>query len=115
MSGIVIVCGATCAKTGGWPGTGAILPYSRGRGISRHRLRLAISKFVPAFKASGSLLPFGNARVQACKQSSRRFAYGFQSQISFRDASASELHSSKGSGACPTQGGSHPTRNRVSV
>lgn len=46
-------------------------------------------QFIPAFKASGSLF-LGNARFQACQQSSRRFANPFQVEIPLRGAALNE-------------------------
>lgn len=57
----------------------------------------------------------GSARVKPSKQSPRCIRQAFHLQNSFRDAPASKEQEITGERSCPTQGGSDPTRSRVSV
>lgn len=64
--------------------------------------------------ARNLILGLGRA-FQPSEQSPRGLTDGFHDQISFRDAPASEMQEITGARSCLTQGGSHPTRSRVSV
>lgn len=71
-------------------------------------------EFMPAFKASGSLSGPHSA-LTVCQDTLRNRAKSFHVNHSFRDAPASEMQEITGARSCLTQGGSHPTRSRVSV
>lgn len=74
---------------------------ARGRGIRKPGQPSPINSCRP-FEASGSLL-LGNARFQACQQSSRCLADVFHVQNSLSDAHASCLQNDRSDLECPTK------------
>lgn len=75
------VAGVSSAAGTGGAGVDMAVP------VRHHRVAALRPEFLGAFKASRTL-SFGNARVQACKQSSRRIRQAFHVQRSFRAALA---------------------------